>query len=742
MVPSGASSAAVQAQVADRVAVLLPLPLAGAYDYAVPDALRVAPGDFVVAPLGSRSVIGVVWDAPLGEAGEESVPRNRLREIEERLPAPRMPDALRRFIEWVANYTVAPWGAVLRLAISAPSELEAPKPAIAWRWADAPLEEFALKPTPARARIIRLLADGAPRAMPDILRLAEVGPGVLRPLIDAGALEAVEVKPPPPFDAPDHRLPGPALSPAQAEAAEALRAAIGEGYSATLLDGVAGSGKTEVYFEAIAAALAAGKQVLVLLPEIALSAQWLQRFERRFGARPAAWHSDLTGAERRRTWRAIAEGSARLVVGARSALFLPLPELGLIVVDEEHEGAFKQEDGVHYHARDMAVVRAHLSGIPVALVSATPSLETLVNVEAGRYRRVHLPDRHGGAAMPQVEAIDLRREKLAPRSWLAPRLKDALAETLAAGEQALLYLNRRGYAPLTLCKTCGHRLHCPNCTAWLVEHRLAGRLQCHHCGHSIALPRQCPACGAEGSLAAYGPGVERVAEEVRALFPQARLEVLASDTIAGPAALGALIDRMEKREIEVLIGTQIVAKGHHFPDLTLVGVIDADLGLAGGDLRAAERTFQLLSQVAGRAGRAERPGRVFLQTYDPAHPVIDALVGGDRDRFIAEELEERRRAWMPPFARLAALIVQARDGETADGLARALGRTRPKGEGIEVLGPAPAPFAVLRGWHRRRLLMRTRRDIAPQPLIRAWLAQVKVPSSARLAVDIDPYSFL
>jgi primosomal protein N' (replication factor Y) len=366
----------------------------------------------------------------------------------------------------------------------------------------------------------------------------------------------------------------------------------------------------------------------------------------------------------------------------------------------------------------------------------------LVNVEAGRYRRVHLPDRHGGAAMPQVEAIDLRREKLAPRSWLAPRLKDALTETLAAGEQALLYLNRRGYAPLTLCKTCGHRLHCPNCTAWLVEHRLAGRLQCHHCGHSIALPRQCPACGAEGSLAAYGPGVERVAEEVRALFPEVRLEVLASDTIAGPAALGALIDRMEKREIEVLIGTQIVAKGHHFPDLTLVGVIDADLGLAGGDLRAAERTFQLLSQVAGRAGRAERPGRVFLQTYDPAHPVIDALIGGDRDRFIAEELEERRRAWMPPFARLAALIVQARDGETADGLARALGRTRPKGEGIEVLGPAPAPFAVLRGWHRRRLLMRTRRDIAPQPLIRAWLAQVKVPSSARLAVDIDPYSFL
>jgi primosomal protein N' (replication factor Y) len=739
---SGASSAAHRPEPVERVSVLLPLPLSGAYDYGVPDGAEVAPGDFVVAPLGRRSVVGVVWDKPLGEEGAEPVPKERLREIEERLPAPPMPETLRRFVEWVASYTVAPWGAVLRMAISAPAALLPPKPVLAARAADAPLEEFGLKLTPARARIVRLLADGMPRVLSEIADEAGVGVGVVRQMLSAGALEQVEMPPPPPFAAPDPRRPGNDLSAAQEDAALQLRETIGAGYSVTLLDGVTGSGKTEVYFEAIAAALAAGRQVLVLLPEIALSAQWLQRFERRFGARPAAWHSDLTQAERRTTWRAVAEGTARLVVGARSALFLPLPELGLIIVDEEHEGAYKQEDGVHYHARDMAVVRAHLAGIPILLVSATPSLETLVNVEAGRYRALHLPDRHGGASMPRVEAIDLRREKPPPRSWLAPRLKDALVETLGAGEQALLYLNRRGYAPLTLCKACGHRLNCPNCTAWLVEHRLAGRLQCHHCGHSVALPRQCPACGTEASLAAYGPGVERVAEEVAALFPDARIELLASDTLAGPAALGALVERMEKREIDVLIGTQIVAKGHHFPDLTLVGVIDADLGLAGGDLRAAERTFQLLSQVAGRAGRAERPGRVFLQTYDPAHPVIAALVKGDRDRFIAEELEERRRAWMPPFARLAAIIVQARDPETADGLARALGRARPKGEGIEVLGPAPAPFAVLRGWHRRRLLMRTRRDIAPQPLIRRWLAEVDVPSAARLAVDIDPYSFL
>ncbi|HVG81679.1 MAG TPA: primosomal protein N' [Methylomirabilota bacterium] len=738
----GASSAALRPEREQRVSVLLPLPLAGAYDYAVPDGMKIAPGDFALVPLGSRMVVGVVWDKPLGDAGGESVPQERLREIEERLPAPPMPEALRRFIEWVAAYTVAPWGAVLRMALSAPAALLPPKPVLAARAADAPLEAFGLKQTPARARVVRLLADGVPRVLSEIAREAGVGAAVLRQMLQSGALEQVEMPPPPPFDAPDPARPGPALSDAQREAAGALRERVGRGYSVTLLDGVTGSGKTEVYFEAIAAALDAGKQVLVLLPEIALSAQWLQRFERRFGAKPATWHSDLTGAQRRTTWRAVAEGTARLVVGARSALFLPLPELGLIIVDEEHEGAYKQEDGVHYHARDMAVVRAHLAGVPAMLVSATPSLETLVNVEAGRYGQVHLPDRHGGASMPQVQAIDLRREKPPPRSWLAPRLKDALVETFAAREQALLYLNRRGYAPLTLCKTCGHRLSCPNCTAWLVEHRLAGRLQCHHCGYSVALPRQCPACGTEASLVAYGPGVERVAEEVAALFPEARIEVLASDTMAGPATLAALIERMEKREIDILIGTQIVAKGHHFPDLTLVGVIDADLGLAGGDLRAAERTFQLLSQVAGRAGRAERPGRVFLQTYDPAHPVIAALVAGDRDRFIAEELEERKRAWMPPFARLAAIVVQARDAETADGLARALGRSRPKGDGIEVLGPAPAPFAVLRGWHRRRLLMRTRRDIAPQPLIRRWLEGVKVPSSARLAVDIDPYSFL
>jgi primosomal protein N' (replication factor Y) len=514
------------------------------------------------------------------------------------------------------------------------------------------------------------------------------------------------------------------------------------GFSVTALDGVTGAGKTEVYFEAIAAALRGGRQALVLLPEIALGAQWLDRFTARFGVRPAQWHSDLTAAERRVAWRAVARGEALVVVGARSALFLPYPDLGLIVVDEEHDAAYKQEDGVIYQARDMAVVRARLTDIPIVLVSATPSLETVQNVAGDRYAALHLPDRHGGAQLPIVTAIDLRADRPPRQSWLSPTLRQALAETLAAGEQAMLFLNRRGYAPLTLCRACGHRLQCPRCTAWLVEHRLARKLQCHHCGFHVPFPNACPSCRAEGMLAACGPGVERLTEEVTALMPTARTAVMTSDTITGPLAAAELIRRVEAHAVDLLIGTQMIAKGHHFPMLTLVGVVDADLGLHGGDLRAAERTYQLLHQVAGRAGRADRPGRVLLQTYEPKHPVMQALVAGDRERFLASEAEDRRGVGMPPFGRLAALILSGPDAAAVDNIAQTLGRTAPHGDGIEVLGPAPAPLAVLRGRHRRRLLLKCRRDIAPQPLIRRWVAPVKLPGSVRLQIDIDPYSFL
>jgi primosomal protein N' (replication factor Y) len=536
------------------------------------------------------------------------------------------------------------------------------------------------------------------------------------------------------------------LSPDQGRAAAELVARARGGFSVTLLDGVTGSGKTEVYFEAVAEALRQGGQVLVLLPEIALSAQWLERFRARFGAAPVVWHSDLTRAQRRRAWRAVADGRALVVVGARSALFLPFRALRLIVVDEEHDTSYKQEEGVIYHARDMAVVRARLGGIAAVLASATPSLETMTNVERGRYGHLHLPERHGGAQLPAVTVVDMRQDPPPGGRWLSPPLEAALAETLGAGEQAMLFLNRRGYAPLTLCRHCGARLNCPNCTAWLVEHRLAGRVACHHCGHNLPIPESCPECGEADALVACGPGVERLAEEAAALFPAARAEIMTSDTVYGPGAAAELVRRVEAHEIDLLIGTQIMAKGHHFPLLTLVGVIDADLGLVGGDLRAAERTYQLLSQVAGRAGRDARPGRVVIQTYMPEHPVIDALVSGDRERFLAEEAAARRAARMPPFGRLAAVIVSGRDADEVDAVAGALGRSAPREDDLVVLGPAPAPLATLRGHHRRRLLVKA--GAGPdsntnlQGVIRRWIAGVRQPGGVRVKVDIDPYSFL
>ena len=722
-----------------RCRVLLPLPLAGAYDYEADPALDLAPGDFVAVPLGGRETIGVVWDAADGDGG---VDQARLKPVIARLEAPALPAVSRRFVEWVADYCMAPLGAVLRMTMSVSAALQLPRPVAAWRPTGLP--PAAGRPlTPARGRVLAVLAGGPPRTTRELAREAGVGPGVVQGLAAQGLIEPVLLPPASPYLAPSPWTNGVTLSPAQATVAAGLAARTTEGgFSTTLIDGVTGSGKTEVYFEAVAASLAAGRQALVLLPEIALSAQWLDRFVARFGVRPAEWHSDLTGAERRVAWRAIAAGDARVVVGARSALFLPYPALGLIVVDEEHDAAYKQEDGVVYQARDMAVVRARLGDIPLLLASATPSLETLRNVRLGRYERVLLPDRHAGASLPRVAAIDLRRDKPPRQSWLSPPLRAALVETLAEGEQSLLFLNRRGYAPLTLCRHCGHRLQCPRCTAWLVEHRLTGRLQCHHCGLATALPNRCPACDAEGSLAACGPGVERLAEEVTGLFPNARLALMTSDTIGGPAAAAALVEEMQAGRIDLLIGTQIVAKGHHFPKLTLVGVVDADLGLNGGDLRAAERTFQLLHQVGGRAGRAERPGRVLLQTFQPEQPVMRALVAGDRDGFLALEAAERKRAGLPPYGRLAALILAAPSSDQVDATARALARAAPAGDGFTVLGPAPAPLAILRGQHRRRFLLKCRRDVLPQPLIRSWLAAVKIPHAVRLQVDIDPYSFL
>jgi primosomal protein N' (replication factor Y) (superfamily II helicase) len=723
-----------------RVRVMLPLPLvAGAYDYRVPEGSPAPPpGSYVIAPLSGRATLGVVWDG----APDASLPEAKLRDLAEILDAPPMTESLRRFVEWVAQYTLSPPGAVLRMALAVPAALDPPPPRTGWRITAAGREALAGRLTPARQRVLAALA-GAPVAGPALAEAAGVSSGVVRATAAAGLIEPLILPHAPRFAAPEAELVTPAFSDGQQAAADALRQAVAtRAFGVTLLSGVTGSGKTEVYFDAVAEALRLCRQALVLLPEIALSAQWLDRFSARFGVKPAVWHSELTGRTRRETWRAVAEGEAPVVVGARSALFLPFPDLGLIVVDEEHETAFKQEDGVVYHARDMAVVRARLAEAPIVLVSATPSLESLANAEAGRYARLDLPNRHGSAGLPSVATIDLRRTPPERGRFLSPPLVAAVRETLARGEQAMLFLNRRGYAPMTLCRACGHRFRCKNCTAWLVEHRAQRRLQCHHCGHAEPIPKACPECAAPDSLTPIGPGVERVQEEAAELFPDARRLVMASDTLPGPAAAEAAARAIEQGAVDLLIGTQVVAKGWHFPRLTLVGVVDADLGLAGGDLRAAERTVQLLHQVAGRAGRAEAPGTVWLQSFNPEHPVMQALVSGDLGRFMEAEAEARRPGHWPPFGRLVALIVSSETELAADRVARDLARAAPVADGVTVLGPAPAPLAILRGRHRRRLLLKAQRDVPVQRLVRAWLDAVPVPAAVRVQVDVDPVSFL
>jgi len=718
-----------------RVTVLLPMSMGAAYDYTVPDDLQPVCGTFVRVPLGPREVIGVVWalDPVL------SVDISKLRDILEILPVPPLPAAARDFIDWVASYTIQPVGKVLRMSMSVPDALYPKAPRKGYRRSGT----MPARLTPARQRVLDILEAGMAYTAAEITDLAGVSVSVVKGLADQGALEYVALPSEELVPIPQHLAAGFDLSEDQAAAVKMLSDAVAkDDYSATLLEGVTGSGKTEVYFEAIAATLAKGRQALVLLPEIALSSQWLSRFEARFGVKPVEWHSDLGTSARRRNWRAVIEGRAKVVVGARSALFLPYSDLGLIIVDEEHEASFKQDEGIPYNARDMAVVRAHIGKFPVVLASATPSLETLVNAQNGKYGHVVLPSRFGGAHLPDVELVDLKNHRPGAQRWISEPLETAVHQTLAEGRQAMLFLNRRGYAPLTLCDACGFRLQCPHCSAWLVEHRARHRLQCHHCGYAASLPKQCPDCEEEDSFKACGPGIERLTEEAELLFPEAKIRMIASDTMNGPAAAAEFVDAMTAGEIDLLVGTQIVAKGYHFPNLTLVGVVDADLGLAGGDLRASERTFQLLSQVAGRAGRAGHRGRVLLQTHMPEHPVMEAIRDQDAAAFIEMESALRQNAAMPPFGRLASLVLSSIDTESLNHCARELARRAPSGDNFLIMGPAPAPLSMIRGRYRVRFLIKSAREMNMQQIIRRWLKGVKIPAKTRLQIDIDPYNFM
>ena len=715
--------------------VLIPLPVPEAFDYEVPDGMAVARGDQVAAPLGPRLVRGIV-----SEVRETTGSNRRLKAIDHRLDDPRLPGGTVDFVEWAARWTLSPPG---EMAAAALKGLRAPRPRPERRVRRVG-DRAPARPTAARTAVLEALGE---RSMPgaDLARAAGVSSGVVRGLVDEGVLETIEIEAVAAFDAPDPDHAPAVLNPDQAASADAIgRAVIAGGFAPFLLDGVTGSGKTEAYLEAAARALKADPtaQILILLPEIALTQALIARITDRFGAAPAEWHSGVAPPRRRQVWEAVIAGRCNIVVGARSALFLPYANLRMVVVDEEHDGSFKQEEGLVYHGRDLAVARARIEQATVVLASATPSLETLWNARQGRYGWLRLEARHGAAVLPEVSLLDLRTCPPDPQTWLSQPLREAIGETLQRGEQTLLFLNRRGYAPVVLCRVCGHRLTAPDTDSWLVEHRYTGRLICHLTGFSMARPKLCPACGAEDSLVSVGPGVERVEEEVRQLFPEARTAVFSSDTVPDGKSARALIQRMADGEIDILVATQAAAKGHNFPRLTLVGVVDADLGLRGGDLRAAERTFQLLTQATGRAGRADRPGRAILQTWTPEHPVLMALAAGDRDAFVEAEMAEREAASLPPHGRLAALILSGENEAAVEKVAQDLARSIPNAGRLEVYGPADAPLALVRGRRRKRLLVRADRDVDLQGFLRAWLARVKVPASVRLTVDVDPYSFL
>lgn len=719
-----------------RVAVLTTQPLDRLLTYRAPEG-GCWQGAFVEVPLGPRKVMGVVWGP--GETGFDAA---KLRAVSRVLDVAPMRSEMAEFLTKVGDYTLTPMHQMLRLATRAPGLTDPPSMRKVYRLDTGTAERM----TEARARVIEVLRDygGLAFTLGELAEMAGVTASVVKGLVTLGAVREEESPRDLPYPRLDPDAPGKPLTDDQRAAAGALVAGVRSGaYGTTLLRGVTGSGKTEVYMEAVAETLRRGRQALVLLPEIALTAEFLKRVEARFGARPAEWHSGVTMTERRRLWRMAGEGEAPLVVGARSALYLPFRDLGLIVVDEEHDQSYKQEDGVLYSARDMAVMRASVNAARVVLASATPSLESWANAEAGKYTRLDLTSRFGAAVLPEMRAIDMRAEDLPGNRWISPTLEAHVRDRMSKGEQSLLFLNRRGYAPVTICRACGHQIACDHCDARMVEHRFLKRLVCHQCGETKPMPEACPSCGAEGKLAPVGPGVERLAEEVGERFPEARVAVLSSDLFGSARALKAQIELIAQGGADIIIGTQMVAKGHNFPGLTLVGVIDADLGLQGSDLRAAEKTFQLIRQVAGRAGRADKPGLALLQTFQPDHPVIRAILSGDEEGFWRAEAAERQAAGVPPYGRMAGIVISATSAEAAFDLGNALARADAplRAVGAQLYGPAPAPIARIRGRHRVRLLVKADRAVALQPALRQWVGQFTPKGDTRLSIDIDPQSF-
>ncbi len=712
--------------------VLFPVNVPTAFDYRLPADMTVQRGDFVFAPIGKQMKLGVVWDI-VDDDGQRT-----LKEIAGVKATQPLSAEMLKFISWTARYNCVSPGLVLRMVIRSYKALD-PSPVVTHF---SPSGILPAKMSPARAAILERGGPFPARAS-EIAERAGVSAGVVRSFEKAGGMRAQSLAVDGPFGAPDAAYGGMALTPAQRNASDDLIYQVAQkDFNVSLLDGVTGSGKTEVYFEAVAEALKDGGQALILVPEIALTQAGMSRFKTRFGAEPAPWHSQLPDAQRRRIWREAAQGRAQLVVGARSALYLPFPNLRLIVVDEEHDTSYKQEEGVIYNARDMAVVRAKIAKHSVVLASATPSLESLVNARSGRYAHVVLPERPGAVTLPEIKLVDLKDHPPEKGDYISAPLIDAARQVLARGEQAMLYLNRRGYAPLIICRNCGEKLKSPDTDSWLVEHRATGRVMCHKTGFSMRMPKACPDCKAEDTLVPVGPGVERVAEEAARHFPEAKIEIFSSDTSGSPADIAARMARMEQGEIDILVGTQMVVKGHNFPHLTFVGVVDGDLSLAGGDPRAGERTYQTLVQVAGRAGRADKPGHALIQTHQPEHEALAALAAGDRERFISAELALREALLLPPYGKLAAIIISGPDKVKAAAFAKKVVSLAPRTDGVEILGPSEPPIGRLRGMYRQRILIQSEDTVNLSKYMLTWRGRIKTPNKYKFHIDIDPQSFM
>lgn len=725
----------------DVVKVLIPNVVNAGYDYRLTGPATL--GQFVACRVMNRPYIGVVWGF-----GDSGLPAEKIKDVSAVYDA-RLAITDLQWIAKMSGWTLMTPGAVLRLIVNVPDAFSPPK-----------MEQLyglnitdAVRMTASRQAVADAFAsnDNEPMSATDVQNIARVSPSVVRTLISGGILVPKEQRArPTEYNSPEyHDCGNIVLNPEQQSAADVIGAAIDRGgFSVHLLDGITGSGKTQVYFDAAWRAYSRGGSVLLMMPEIALTAQFMHRFAARFGAAPVVWHSNLTAARRREIWRGVLRGEIRMVVGTRSALFLPWQNLGLIVVDEEHDTSYKQEDMGNYHARDMAVLRGKIAGFPVVLASATPSAETLQNVASGKYQVLRLTSRVGGAQLPKIETIDLRENRPEPyqvsdvlnNGFLSVPLCNAISDTIAAHRQVMLFINRRGFAPIVQCKKCGWVAGCPDCSVGMTYHRAVGKLLCHMCGRTAPMPTKCPDCG--GDVSMRGAGLEKIAEEVSVRFPSARVALMSSDTISTRQSLERIVAKMESGEIDIVIGTQILAKGHHFPNLTLVGVVDADMGLFGTDFRAAEHTFQQLFQVAGRAGRGEFPGRVLLQTYQPQHPVLCAICAGDRDAFMAADMASRQSAKMPPFGQLIAVIVECQREDALKKYCAGLAAAAPCAPGVKIMGPIAAGVYQIRNWYRMRFLVMGGPTTLLQPVVAHWLRAIKQPANMRVKVDVNPQNFM